>query len=103
MTRDDWRRFADKLQLAVENSQQGDPAGGTSGLEIEFNILDSDLAPVAHVGYGPERTSFADYLHSERLPEWARDHFQLEVFHLSLIHIYEPTRPVGISRMPSYD
>jgi succinyl-diaminopimelate desuccinylase len=81
MTRDEWGRFADKLQLALENSQQGDPSGGTSGLEVEFNILDADLAPVAHVGYGPERTSFADYLHDERLPEWARDHFQLEVFH----------------------
>ncbi len=77
----DWGLFAEKVQLAIENSQQGDPKGGTSGLEIEYNILDRDLAPVAHVGYGPERRSFADYLHDERLPDWVRDRFQLEVFH----------------------
>jgi len=77
----DWRRFTEKVQLALENSQQGDPRGGTSGLEIEFNILDQELKPVAHVGYGPESCSFADYLHDQMLPEWVRDRFQLEVFH----------------------
>ncbi len=76
----DWSRFADKVRLALENSQQGDPRGGTSGLEVEFNVLGRDLAPMGHVGYGPERRSFADYLFAEALPEWARDHFQLEVF-----------------------
>ena len=54
----DWIRFADKVQLALENSRQGDPESGTSGLEVEFNILDADLAPVAHVGYGPERLMY---------------------------------------------
>jgi len=81
LTRSDWGRFAEKVLLALENSQQGDPQGGTSGLEVEFNILDRDLTPVAHVGYGPEGHSFADYLHDERLPEWVRERFQLEVFH----------------------
>jgi succinyl-diaminopimelate desuccinylase len=81
LTRSDWGRFADKVLLALENSQEGDPQGGTSGLEIEFNILDPDLTPVAKVGYGPEGHSFADYLHDERLPEWVRERFQLEVFH----------------------
>ena len=80
MTGTDWGRFADKLQLALENSVQSDPQGGTSGLEIEFNILDNDLRPVGQVGYGPEGRSFADYLNSEGLPEWVRDRFQLEVF-----------------------
>ena len=81
MTSAEWRRFCEKILLATENSQQGDPRGGTSGLEVEFNILDTDLVPVAQVGYGPESCSFADYLHDQRLPEWARDRFQLEVFH----------------------
>jgi len=76
----DWGRFAEKVRLALENSQQGDPRNGTSGLEIEFNILDRQLHPVAHVGYGPERHSFADYLNGQRLPEGVRDSFQLEVF-----------------------
>jgi len=81
VTAPDWQRFSEKIRLALENSQQGDPRGGTSGLEVEFNILDRDLTPVAQVGYGPESCSFADYLHDQRLPEWARDRFQLEVFH----------------------
>ena len=81
LTRSDWGRFAEKVLLALENSQQGDPLGGTSGLEVEFNVLDRDLTPVAHVGYGPEGHSFADYLHDKSLPEWVRERFQLEVFH----------------------
>jgi succinyl-diaminopimelate desuccinylase len=80
VTRTDWGRFADKVQLAIENSAQGDPQSGTSGLETEFNILDQQLVPVGQVGYGPEARSFADYLNGEGLPEWVRDRFQLEVF-----------------------
>jgi succinyl-diaminopimelate desuccinylase len=80
MRRADWGRFADKVQLALENSEQGDPQSGTSGLEIEFNIVDPDLRPVEQVGYGPEGRSFSDYLNDEGLPEWVRDRFQLEVF-----------------------
>ena len=75
-----WRRFAEKVRMAVESSRQNDPDGGTSGLEIELNILDAGLLPVASVGSGPERRSFSDFLHGERLPEWARPSFQLEVF-----------------------
>ena len=65
---------------ALENSAKSDPDGGTSGLEIEFNILDRNLVPVGQVGYGPEARSFADYLQGEGLPEWVRHRFQLEVF-----------------------
>ena len=64
----DWGRFADKVQLAIENSRQGEPQSGTSGLELEFNILDRELTPAGHVGYGPEARSFADYLSGEGLP-----------------------------------
>lgn len=77
----DWYRFAEKVELAIETSREESFDGGTSGLEVEFNILDRDLKPVERVGSGPERRSFADYLHQERLPEWARNRFQLEVFH----------------------
>jgi succinyl-diaminopimelate desuccinylase len=80
MSGTDWGRFADKVQLALENSEQGDPQSGTSGLEVEFNILDRALRPVGQVGYGPEGKSFSDYLSEEGLPEWVRDRFQLEVF-----------------------
>ncbi len=54
MQRTEWFRFSDKVRLALENSRQADPKSGTSGLEIEFNILDAGLNPVEHVGYGPE-------------------------------------------------
>ncbi len=77
----EWYRFAEKVQMAVESSRQNNPDGGTSGLEVEFNILDRDWQPVATVGSGPERRSFADYLHQDRIPEWVRGSFQLEVFH----------------------
>jgi len=80
MSATDWNRFADKVQLALENSEQGDPQNGTSGLEVEFNIVDRFLRPVAQVGYGPEGRSFSDYLNEDGLPEWVRDRFQLEVF-----------------------
>ncbi len=76
----DWGLYADKVRLALENSEQGDPQSGTSGLELEFNLLDRELRPVGQVGYGPEATSFSDYLNGEGLPEWVRDRFQLEVF-----------------------
>jgi succinyl-diaminopimelate desuccinylase len=77
----EWFRFAEKVQMAIESSRQDNPEGGTSGLEVEFNVLDGGFRPVASVGTGPERRSFADYLHEDRLPDWARPSFQLEVFH----------------------
>jgi succinyl-diaminopimelate desuccinylase len=80
VTGTEWTRFIDKVHLALENSERGDPESGTSGLEIEFNILDKNLVPVCQVGYGPEARPFADYLNGEGLPEWVRGHFQLEVF-----------------------
>jgi len=77
----EWFRFAEKVQMAVESSRHDDPGGGTSGLEVEINILDGEFQPVATVGSGPEQRSFADYLHDDRLPVWVRENVQLEVFH----------------------
>ncbi len=76
-----WGRFAEKVRLAIETAARDNPAGGTSGLELEYNVVDRDLRPLEWVGSGPERRSFADYLHDDRLPAFARDRFQLEVFH----------------------
>lgn len=76
----EWFRFAEKVQMAVESSRQDEPESGTSGLEVELNILDDTARPVGAIGAGPERRTFADYLLNDRLPSWARDRFQLEVF-----------------------
>lgn len=76
----DWHRFGDTVRLALETSRAEAPEGGTSGLEVEYNVVDAGLRPVERVGFGPEARSFADVLHDEALPEWARPRFQLEVF-----------------------
>ena len=76
-----WHRFGEKVLLALESSRESDPDGGTCGLEVELNVLDGELRPVARVGVGPESQSFADFLHDEVLPGWVRERFQLEVFH----------------------
>ena len=81
MNHAEWHRFAEKVQLAVETALGDDFERGTSGLEVELNVLDADLAPVQRVGFGPESRSFADMLHEEALPAWARRRAQLEVFH----------------------
>jgi hypothetical protein len=51
----EWYRFAEKVELAIESSRESHFDGGTSGLEVEFNILDAELSPVEGVGSGPER------------------------------------------------
>ena len=73
-------RFADRVLLALEAAGRDDPGSGICGVEVELNLLDGDLRPVGRVGHGPESRTFADYLLGERIPHWARDRFQLEVF-----------------------
>jgi succinyl-diaminopimelate desuccinylase len=75
-----WHRFAEKVRLAREASQESHFERGTSGLEVEFNVLDRAFRPVRRVGSGPESRSFADVLAEERIPEWARSRAQREVF-----------------------
>jgi len=77
----EWGRFAEKYRMAVESSLESHFATGTTGLEVEWNVLDRDLRPVLRVGWGPESRSFADYLHDQRLPRWMGERAQLEVFH----------------------
>ncbi|MCU0231937.1 MAG: hypothetical protein MUC67_11275, partial [Acidobacteria bacterium] len=81
MTVIDWGRFAEKAQLALESSLESQYERGTSGLEVEFNLLDAALQPLGRVGFGPESRSFADLLLEDRLPSWLRSRTQLEVFH----------------------
>ncbi|MGE5235725.1 MAG: M20/M25/M40 family metallo-hydrolase [Acidobacteriota bacterium] len=94
MNPSEWGRFAEKVRLAVEASLESHFERGTSGLEVEFNILDRSLHPVAHVGSGPEQRSFADVLVEERIPVWARGRSQREVFHwmteIATRPFYEP-------------
>ena len=107
MTESEWGRFAEKVLLALETSRCNDPESGTSGLEVEFNILDQNLVPVARVGYGPESRSFADYLQDDRLPDWARPRFQLEVFHwmteVTTRPFYSPTATAAEARLLDRD
>lgn len=81
MTPAEWGRFAEKVQLALESSLESQFERGTSGLEVEFNLLDAALQPLGRVGFGPESRSFADLLVEDRLPGWLRSRTQLEVFH----------------------
>lgn len=77
----DWSRFAEKYLMAVASALESHFERGTSGLEVEFNLLDAQLRPVTRVGWGPESRSFADVLTDERAPAWLRGRLQREVFH----------------------
>ena len=80
-TQSEWYRFADTVALALETAAKENPQTGCCGIELELNLLDGSFKPLERVGAGPESRSFADYFRDERLPGWARDRFQLEVFH----------------------
>lgn len=77
-------RFADRVLLARETALKETPHGGTTGLELEWNLLDARLLPLQTVGAGPGRRSFADVLREDFLPEWLAERTQLEVFHWML-------------------
>jgi len=75
------QEFAEKFMLAKEASIKAKPGGGLSGLEIEWNLLDSEFHPLLTVGVGPDQQSFVDYLRSNFISHRLRDFSQLEVFH----------------------
>ena len=77
----DFNNFIEKFLLAKEASIKAKPAGGLSGLEIEWNLLDSDFHPLLTVGGGPDQQSFVDYLRSNFISSRLRKFSQLEVFH----------------------
>jgi hypothetical protein len=64
----DLRRFAERVRLARQTALAEDPSGGTSGLEIEWNLLDARFQPLQRVGAGPSARSFADVFRDDVLP-----------------------------------
>ena len=74
-------RFAEKYARACEVALRQLPERGTSGLELEWNLLDSHMRPLQTVGSGPDQRSFVDVLRGEHLPDWLAERSQLEVFH----------------------
>jgi succinyl-diaminopimelate desuccinylase len=74
-------KFAEKYLLAREAALKSNFKSGTSGFELEWNMLDSDFKPVLTVGAGPDQQSFIDYLRAHHIPAWLADRNQLEVFH----------------------
>lgn len=74
-------KFVEKYLLAREAALKSNFKNGTSGIELEFNLLDADFKPVLTVGSGPDQQSFIDYLRAHYLPAWLSDRNQLEVFH----------------------
>jgi acetylornithine deacetylase/succinyl-diaminopimelate desuccinylase-like protein/gamma-glutamyl:cysteine ligase YbdK (ATP-grasp superfamily) len=93
-------QFAEKYRLARESAAKAAPEGGLCGFELEWNLLDARLKPLLTVGSGPSQVSFVDYLRAERLPAWAREFSQLEVFHWM---IEWATRPYYSPRAAVYE
>jgi len=74
-------KYAEKYLLARETAAKANPRGGTSGYELELNVLDHDFKPVLTVGTGPDQQSFIDYFFAHHVPGWLQDRAQREVFH----------------------
>ena len=89
-------RFAEKYLLAREAALKSNFKSGTSGFELEWNILDSDFKPVLTVGAGPDEQSFIDYLLAGAIPGWIAERSQREVFHWMIEWATRPYySPVG--------
>ena len=73
--------ISERFLLAREASINSKPEGGLSGLEVEWNLLDSQFHPLLTVGAGPDEQSFVDYLRSDFIPPRLRKFSQMEVFH----------------------
>jgi len=73
-------RFAEKVRLAREADLAERPRRGTSGLELEWDLLDSAFRPVQTVGVGPDQRPFVDVFRADYLAPWLRERSQLEVF-----------------------
>ena len=74
-------KFAEKYLLAREAAFKSNFKSGTSGFELEWNLLDSEFKPLLTVGAGPDEQSFIDYLLARAIPHWLADRAQREVFH----------------------
>lgn len=83
-------RFIEKYQLARQEALKSSPDGGTCGLELEWNMLDSGMRPLQVVGSGPDKRSFVDVLRADFLPPWLVERSQLEVFHWMVEWVTKP-------------
>ena len=89
-------RLAEKYQLARQEALKTLTERGTCGLELEWNMLDSEFRPLQTVGSGPDRRSFVDVLRADFLPDWLLERSQLEVFHWMIEWVTRPYySPVG--------
>lgn len=86
----DLHRFIERFELAREEARHNLPERGTSGMELEWNLLDSRLRPLQIVGAGQEARSFADLLRETYLPPYLDGHHQLEVFHWMIEFATQP-------------
>jgi succinyl-diaminopimelate desuccinylase len=75
------QRFADRVRHARGTAVAEKPDGGTTGLEIEWNLLNAHFQPLQRVGAGASARSFADVFREDLLPDWLAERTQLEVFH----------------------
>lgn len=73
--------FAKKYHFAWEAALKDSLHGGISGLELEWNLLDSQFRPLQKVGTGEQAQSFVDYLIGQVIPPDMLKYSQLEVFH----------------------
>ncbi len=94
------KRFADKVLLARQTAIEEQPQRGTTGLELEWNLLDSHFRALQTVGAGPARRSFADVLRQDLLPGWLAERTQLEVYHWM---IEWTTRPYYSPQLTLYE
>jgi acetylornithine deacetylase/succinyl-diaminopimelate desuccinylase-like protein len=76
----DLARFVDRLELARETAAHNFPERGTSGLELEWNVMGEDLRPALIWPGDQSQATFADALREAHLPEWLARYSQLEVF-----------------------
>lgn len=89
-------RFVEKYRLAQELGLKSHFAGGTNGLEIEWNVANAAFRPLDHVGAGPDARSFVEVLRDRFIPDWLKPHNALEVFHWMTEWITQPYyHPVG--------
>lgn len=72
--------FADKYLLAVETDTKAKKGGGTSGLELEWNLYDSRFRPLRFQIVDGERVSFIDYLRDRYIPDWLAPQNKPEVY-----------------------
>ncbi len=86
----DLNAFVEKFTLARQTALETRPAGGLCGLELEWNLMDSQFRPLLTVGTGPDRMSFVDHLRAKVLAPWTEPYHQLEVFHWMIEWVTRP-------------